>query len=107
MRADSYHDVTLARYEREQDKFARNERWAENRADELMKDEFNCEDPAVFLDILADAGDDLTNELKPILQQKSWNYAEIGKILCNWVEEQCIEKANQQAWDELEERIYL
>jgi len=106
MRADSYHDVTLARYEREQDKFAKYERWAEERADELMKDEFNFEDPDVFLDMLANAGEDLKRELLPLLKKTPWDYAEIGRVLCNWVEDKCIEDANQQAWDELNERIY-
>ena len=103
MRADAWHDVTLARYEREQNRLAREECWIQNRSCELMQDEYNPEDPDVFLDTLANAGDDLKQELLPLLKKTSWDYEEIGKVICNWVEERCIEESEQQAQDELEE----
>lgn len=103
MRADAYHDVTLARYEREQDRFAREENWINDRAEALLDSDFAAEKPEVFLDMLSEAGDDLIKELRPFLKQTPWNTAAIGNILCSWVEERCWEEACQRAADELEE----
>lgn len=108
MRADAWHDVTLARYEREQDRLAREECWIKNRSCELMQDEFNPEDPDVFLDTLANAGDDLARELRPLLRQIPWDVTAIGNVICGWVEEKCGEQAAMKAEDELEEeRNYI
>lgn len=96
-------EIDLMHYQREQDRLAREECWIHNRSCELMQDEYNPEDPDVFLYTLANAGDDLKQELLPLLKKTPWDYEEIGKVICNWVEARCIEESEQAAADELEE----
>lgn len=96
-------EIDLARWEREQDRLAREEEWIQERSCELMEDEFNPENPEVFLDTLAHAGKDLIRELAPLLKTPR-NTAEIGKLICSWVEDRLIEESEAAAANELEER---
>lgn len=94
----------LARWEREQDCLAREESWINDRVEELVNGgEYDPSIPEVFLETLADAGNDLARELRPLLRQIPWDVTAIGNAICGWVEEKCGEQAAMKAEDELEE----
>lgn len=97
-------EIDLARWEREQDRLAREEEWIQARSCELMEDEFNPKNPEVFLDTVACAGKDFIKELRPLLKQTPWNAEEIGKLICSWVEDRLIEESEAAAANELDER---
>ena len=96
-------EIDLMHYQRELDKAYAEEQWIQARSCELMEDEFNPENPEVFLDTLVHAGKDFIRELAPLLKTPR-NTAEIGKLICSWVEDRLIEESEAAAANELDER---